>query len=288
MVPTTTMAPSLEEQVSLIRVFHLMDTYIQVGVTADIPVVGFQAFADLKPSPSLERKTIYKLLLNSLSAEYALNLTPVVNDDKYWQSSLDWTFPQAYYSVLFSARAFMSIQGFDTANENTIRKNIGGYVGRNYYPFTMSFYAYGTPGNLHAHKLSKQVPEIGLFLKETRANQLRAAIDPQREAADSAYVKTLSKMMGNTTYFDLLSRLRISTANREVAQLCLTISDVKAFHACLGRIVNQINLVHELYVAKALGIWSYQELIEELPQYLRESCAGQRLTNIIIPTMASF
>ena len=98
-----------------------------------------------------------KLITNSLSAEYALRITPVVNDSQYLQSSLHWTFPQAYYSALFSARALLTVIGTPISNEELIRRKLGKLVASGFYPDGLNAYAAGT--------LAKPPNETGAFAR---------------------------------------------------------------------------------------------------------------------------
>lgn len=65
-----------------------------------------------------------KLLLNCWSAEYALRITPVVDEQLAVQVSRSWTFPQVYYSVLFSTRAFLLMQGRHARHEDDIHGEV--------------------------------------------------------------------------------------------------------------------------------------------------------------------
>ena len=63
-----------------------------------------------------------KLLLNAWSAEFALRIKPVSINRSYLSSSLSWAFPQAYFAVLFSARAVLAVDGIYLANPEVIEK----------------------------------------------------------------------------------------------------------------------------------------------------------------------
>lgn len=267
------------------------------------------------------RKVLEKLLLNSWSAEYALRITPVVNDEQYLQSSLHWTFPQAYYSALFSARAFLAVQGVSVSNEELIRKRVGNMVVRGYYPGSIGYYALGPINNYRIQRLpmakrfsvaaktdlllpsregSVQV-ELAQFLKTTRDQRvktLRNVIQNNPKTAlrspktgeilqkfSVEQYKQLAKQIGYTTYFDMLSRLRISSTNREIERFVDSEIDVKLFHQSLVNIVAHVNSVHEAYIAKALGIQGYRQLVAKLPAYLQESFVRDRMNSIIVPML---
>lgn len=87
--------------------FVTADSNRPIYISADLIIEG--------PTPR-PNQTLEKLLLNSWSAEYALNITPI-DDERFLESARNWTFPQAYYSVLFSARAVLLCNGNPDARE---------------------------------------------------------------------------------------------------------------------------------------------------------------------------
>lgn len=276
-------------------------------------------------------KAIEKLLLNSWSAEYALRITPVINEryagaEEYLQNSLHWTFPQAYYSTLFSARAFLAAQGVNVSNEELIRRRIGNMVMRGYYPASVGYYALGPINNYRIQRLpmarrfsvaaktelvlpsreGSVQAELAQFLKTTRDQRvkaLRQAIQSNPKTAlrspktgeilqkfSVEQYKQLARQIGYTTYFDMLSRLRISSANplggpREIERFVDSNIDVRLFHQSLVNIVAHVNAVHESYIAKALGPTAYRQLVSRLPTYLQESFVRDRMNTQILPLL---
>nr|WP_293833679.1 hypothetical protein [uncultured Arsenicibacter sp.] len=298
--------------------FFAMDYHIQHQNDL-FELMKFPVFQDFTSTVSDEqRKALEKLLLNSWSAEYALRITPVVNDEQYLQSSLHWTFPQAYYSVLFSARAFLTVQGINVSNEELIRKRIGSSVVRGFYPASVGYYALGPYNNYRIQRLpmAKYKPELALpsranqaqaevaqFLKTTRDQRVKALRTVIQNNPKTAFrsertgevlqkfgveqYKVLARQIGYTTFFDMLSRLRISSNNREIERFVDSSIDVRLFHQSLVNIVSHINAVHEIYVAKALGLEAYQQLISKLPAYLQENFVRERLQSIILPILGN-
>lgn len=301
--------------------FFAMDYHIQHQNDLE-DLTRFPIFHDFKGGVSEEgRKVLEKLLLNSWSAEYALRITPVVNDrdagsEQYLQSSLHWTFPQAYYSVLFSARAFLAIQGISVSNEELIRKRIGNMVVRGYYPASIGYYALGPINSYSIRRLPMATrsgksdlglpsragaaqAELGQFLKTTRDQRVKAlrnaiqnnpktALRSQRtgevlQKFGAEQYKLLAKQIGYTTYFDMLSRLRISSTNREIERFVDSEIDVRLFHQSLVNIVSHVNAVHEAYIAKALGLEGFRQLVAKLPAYLQEGFLRERIQTIIEP-----
>ena len=301
--------------------FFAMDYHIQHQNDL-FDLVKFPVFGQFYGRVTEEnRKALEKLLLNSWSAEYALRITPVVNDEQYLQSSLHWTFPQAYYSALFSARAFLAVQGINVSNEELIRKRIGNMVVRGYYPASIGYYALGPINSYRIQRLpmarrfsvaaktdlllpsreGSVQAELAQFLKTTRDQRvrtLRNAIQTNPKTAlrspktgeilqkfSVEQYKQLAKQIGYTTYFDMLSRLRISSTNREIERFVDSEIDVKLFHQSLVNIVAHINSVHEAYIAKALGVQAYRQLVAKLPSYLQESFVRERMNTIIAPML---
>ncbi|WP_199736753.1 hypothetical protein [Fibrisoma montanum] len=301
--------------------FFAMDYHIQyqndLFDVAKFPI--FQQFGGRVTDE--QRKALEKLLLNSWSAEYALRITPVVNDEQYLQSSLHWTFPQAYYSALFSARAFLAVQGINVSNEELIRKRIGNMVVRGYYPASIGYYALGPINNYRIQRLpmanfkltagrsdltlpsrenSAQL-ELAQFLKTTRDQRVKALRNAIQNNPKTALrsprtgeilqkfsveqYKQLARQIGYTTFFDMLSRLRISSTNREIERFVDSEIDVKLFHQSLVSIVSHVNSVHEVYIAKALGLDGYRQLVSKLPSYLQESFVRERMNTIIVPML---
>ena len=319
-VPDETWRKSIPAQVFLNH-FFAMDYHIQhqndLFDLAKFPV--FQQFHGLKNDTTT--KALEKLLLNCWSAEYALRITPVVNDEQYLQSSLHWTFPQAYYSALFSARAFLAIQGVNVSNEELIRKRIGNAVVRGYYPASIGYYALGPINSYRIQRLPMakrfSVPgktdlllpsrsgaaqaELAQFLKTTRdqrVKMLRNVIQNNPKTAlrspktgeilqkfSVEQYKQLAKKIGYTTFFDMLSRLRISSNNREIERFVDSEIDVKLFHQSLVSIVAHVNSVHEAYIAHALGMDAYRQLVAKLPSYLQESFVRDRMNTVIAPML---
>lgn len=278
-------------------------------------VYFLQTFRPRREEARLE--TTKKWLLNAWNAEYTLRSTAANPDANYQKHALHWTFPQAYYSVLYSAKAFLAIQGINVPIESVIGQIINGYVVKGWYPASVSFYADGPFGNYSLHHLTdtdeqaliqpidtpKQAEaHIVQFLKTTR--NLRARAFRQRLQANPAKAlrtksgKILSKFgthhweevakgIGVTTYFDMISRLKVSATQRELERFVEADINVPQFHQSLLNIVKYFNFVHECYVVKAIGVEQYQKWIGELPEYLREGFMKQRLEQGILPVLNS-
>jgi hypothetical protein len=89
--------------------------------------------------------------------------------------------------------------------------------------------------------------------------------------------------MGYTTFFDLLGRLRISSSNKEIDRFVEAEIDFRLFHESLLEIVSYLNGIHESYVAKAMGLEKYQQVVAALPAHLQQGFAAARLRDKIEP-----
>ena len=291
-------------KMNLFDTYRIMDSYIQLRNADPFALQDIPAVTDAD-----EIKSISKLLLNAWSAEYALRITPVVNDEKYLQSALRWTFPQAYFSVLFSARAFLAARGVHASNEEVVATRIGALVAGFYYPESLYYYAYGFGPVMKVRHLFAGVPLLADALKQTRTVRINKAIDalqlnpktalrdpkkdeillhPDVEHLSSSQFRTLIGSVGKTTFFDLMKRLRITQG--EKSELDILVSDaldVRAFHACLTNIVAHINSVHECYIAKAIGHDAYVDLVRKLPSYLQEGFVRDRMHTRVLPQLKS-
>jgi hypothetical protein len=145
--------------------------------------------------------------------------------------------------------------------------------------------------------------ELAQFLKTTRDQRVRTLRNVIQNNPKTAFrspktgevlqkfsveqYKQLAKQIGYTTYFDMLSRLRISSTNREIERFVDSEIDVKLFHQSLVNIVSHVNAIHEAYIAKAIGVDAYRQLVAKLPTYLQESFVRERMNSVIAPMLVS-
>lgn len=276
-------------------------------------------FLNYKPSLSeSDIEQIKKHLLNSWSTEYALRSTAELGSDQYLRNALHWTFPQAYYSVFAGIQAFLHTQGVTGNDTELIRREVGRLVVKGFYPAPIGFYASGHYGDFKVHRLplsgykpslnlvSQELEaqaQIGQFLRTTRkirAKSIRQRVQNNPTIAirskttgeilqkfSSLHWNQLTWRFGYTTFFDLLSRLRISENHREIERFVEAEIDFALFHQSLLELVSYLNFVHECYVAKAMGLEAYRNFINDLPKHLREGFVRQRLVDKIVPVVTT-
>ncbi|WP_400191941.1 hypothetical protein [Hymenobacter sp. B81] len=263
-----------------------------------------------------DQAAVEKMLLNCWSTEYALRATAELGNEDYLRHALHWTFPQAYHAVTAGLQAFLYTAGVCTNNPAMIRREVGRLVVRNAYPRPVSFYAAGSYGDFSIHRLplagykaglqiaGKAIDaqaQIGQFLRTTRkykavAVRQQVQANPSTALRSQKTGKLLDKWtaqhwqqitwrLGYTTIFDLLGRLRISQTSREIERYVEADIDFNLFHHSLLDIVSYLNGIHETYVAKALGLERYRELVANLPQHLQNSFVAERLRQRIEPVL---
>ncbi|MDB5234569.1 MAG: hypothetical protein JWR44_1562 [Hymenobacter sp.] len=261
--------------------------------------------------------TLTKLLHTSWSTEYALRATAELGDDSFLRNALHWTFPQAYHAIQSGLQAFLYTTGVRSNNSQLIRREVGRLVVKNAYPRPVSFYAAGAYGDFSIHRLplagykaglhiaSKEIDaqaQIGQFLRTTRkmkAQWTRAQVQANPNTAirsqktgrpldkwTAAHWQQITWRLGYTTIFDLLGRLRISESTREIERYVEADIDFRLFHASLLNIVSYLNGIHETYVAKALGLERYRQLVAELPAHLQAGFVEDRLRTRVEPVLA--
>jgi hypothetical protein len=261
-----------------------------------------------------EIQALSKILHNCWSTEYALRATAELGDEMYLRNALHWTFPQAYYSIFAGLQAFLYTLGIKTSHEAAIRREAGRLVVKNAYPRSIGFYAAGAYNDFSIHRLplagykaslqiaGKEIEaqaQVGQFLRTTRkltANTIRQQVqsNPSTAIKSSKTGQVLDKWsaqhwqqitwrMGYTTLFDLLSRLRISSSQKEIDRFVEADIDFRLFHESLLAIVSYLNGIHETYVAQALGLDKYQKLVAELPEHLQHSFVEARLHQQVEP-----
>ncbi|MBO3272415.1 MULTISPECIES: hypothetical protein [Hymenobacter] len=261
-------------------------------------------------------QAITRLLHTCWSTEYALRATAELGDEDYLRNALHWTFPQAYHTILAGLQAFLYTTGVRGNNPSLIRREVGRLVVRNAYPRPVSFYAAGSYGDFSIHRLplagykaglhiaGKEIEaqaQIGQFLRTTRKmkaqwtrqqvqNNPNTAIRSQKTGKPldkwtAAHWQQITWRLGYTTVFDLLGRLQISQTSREIERYVEADIDFSLFHQSLLNVVSYLNGIHETYVAKAMGLERYQQLVADLPKHLQHGFVQERLRTRVEPQL---
>ena len=315
--------PTLDSASIPAQVFfnHFEAIFLTIQNNKDFFNIGSSSFFKrFRPYINENRANQIKaMLLNAWNTEFSLRNVVKTADQQYLNHSLHWTFPQAYFSVFYSIRALMATQGVYTSDEKALGKRIANWVARGFYPSYVGFYASGNYNDFKIHRVGSRKARPSLdyvknqedasshvaqFLKTTRtlkAKKLRDEIQSNEDTAiknkttGDVLMKFTKKdweqvtsQMPVTTFFDLLGRLKYSESNREIERFINASISFQDFHDALMGIVYHINLVHETYLVKALGIENYQKFLNELPEHLKNGFVQERYYQSIKPQLLPY
>lgn len=170
---------------------------------------------------SPHQNNVGKLLLNAWSAELALRIKPNCSDRDYLNASLCWTFPQAYYAVLFSARAVLAVDGIHIANPEVIESLLSRWS--------------------LAGKYGPVYTQQGNPFEDLIQHRLTGGFKPQRLSGPEA----------------------------------------AALHVKLTEKVHAVGIIHETYIINRMGSCAYKNLVDSLPDYLKNGFVGARATFLL-------
>jgi uncharacterized protein (UPF0332 family) len=213
--------------------------------------------------------------------------------DNYF--ALQWSFPQAYYSVFMLTLAYMTLNGQTTTSHAGIMDKFSEYAVQGKYPKTISFHCKGTKKNpefVHIKKYpSSTTLELDHQSKESCETQIcqflnstrQILLDEKRNDKNVAKSFTTGKgknkkqkrnlsesewqivanKIKETNILHLLYRKRIKSNYREIDSF--TYENLKAdyIHKSLIGIVKNLNFVHEMYIYKMIGSDKYLEFYQE-------------------------
>ncbi|WP_461073396.1 hypothetical protein [Spirosoma horti] len=170
---------------------------------------------------SPDQTSVGKLLLNAWSAELALRIKPNCSERDFLNASLSWTFPQAYYAVLFSARAVLAVDEIRIANPEVIEKLLSRWaLAGKYGP------VYTQQGNPFTDLIQHRI--TGSF--------------------------KLQRMSG---------------------------PEAATLHIRLTEKVHAVGLIHETYIINRMGAGAYRNIVDSLPDYLKNGFVGARATFLL-------
>lgn len=229
---------------------------------------------------------VEKWLNNSWNTENVLIQNKGIIENTGQSFAIQWAFPQAYYSTFGSLLAHFKALGYTQESHTAVLKNFSSLVEQNKFPRSISFYCTGGKRNYEYGNIlkpndvspmdfdvnnSKTIDNhICQFLKATREIKLIEKVphfkfknrkgELRKQFTRDMWQK-VSDSIGHTTIMDLLYRKRIK-ANYQ---------DIDTFYARhfkglevlmnLVVIVSRINLINEVYIAKAIGIKVYKEML---------------------------
>ena len=258
-------------------------------VNADIEneIINLDFFVNkIDKAKNLNIEEVEKWLKNSWNTENVLIQNKIIIENTGQSFAMQWAFPQAYYSTFGSLLAHFKALGYTQESHTNVLKNFSILVEQNKLPESISFYCTGSKNNFIYKNIEKPRDiksmdfditsiktidnHICQFLKATREIKLenkapdfkfKNAKGQKRKKLSSAMWLQVSNSIGHTTIMDLLYRKRIKANYQDIETFSSNHFKGYEVLADLSNIVNRLNLVNEIYVAKAIGLDNYKAML---------------------------
>lgn len=235
---------------------------------------------------NLDLENVEMWLKNSWNTEIVLFHNKSIIQNTGQSFSMQWAFPQAYYSAFCSILAYFKSVGFTQMSHNAVLKEFGNLLSNNRYPESISIYTSGSKKAIVYNNIIKpnvdNTIELDLARPETIDNQICQVLKSTREvmsddkapkmkfkAKNNKLRKNLTPQMwekvsdsiGHTTIMDLLYRKRIKANYLDIETF-----NAKEFKGeeVLGNlciVINRLNLINEVYIAKAISLKEYENML---------------------------
>jgi hypothetical protein len=231
---------------------------------------------------------VRRWLLNGWNTELLLRTNRQILTGEALRHSLHWSFPQAYYSAFAVALAFFRTVGYSEQSHVAVIRKFGSDAAAKRYPEALCALAEGRPAvpiGVRAVKLphstyfDPDVPDtvdgqLAQFLCATRRIDLdekKADVKIQNKSGSrrKAYRPEdwakVSAALGYTSIFSLLYRKRIKANYRDIDTFLHEELNAQSLSLHLLNIVSTLNLVHEVFIAQAVGLDMLREALLALP-----------------------
>ena len=248
---------------------------------------GLDHLAGFKRGANCKKAHVAKWLRNGWNTESRLRVNADRFTDEALRNSLHWAFPQAYYSAFTVTLAYFQVAGFSHTAHAKVLWKVGYLMRRGRYPNVVSFLADGgMSAGRTFHNVSKHIipfttffdsedpdtweTQIAQFLNATRQDALkewkrRVKIKTKpgnRKTSFSADDwEQVSRHLGATSILSLLYRKRLKANYEDIETLLADELNPEFLYEDLIHVLTCLNLVHETFVAKGLGLTRYRELL---------------------------
>lgn len=252
-------------------------------------------FQKVTIAKNTDPSSVKKWIFNGWNTERMLRATDehLKIEDNYF--ALQWSFPQAYYSVFMLTMAFMTLNGQNTNTHSGIMDKFSDFAINGKYPQAISFYCKGTKKkpefvNIKKHPShsslsldpnSKESCETQIcqflyatrqiLLAEKRQDKNVASLFTTGNGINRKNKKSLSEKDWNivaskikeTNLLHLLYRKRIKSNYRDIDSFNNEYIKADYIHKSLIGIVKHLNFVHEMYICKMIGVEIFDSLYFE-------------------------
>lgn len=244
-------------------------------------------------------------LKNSWNTENVLFHNKSIIQDTGQSFSMQWAFPQAYYSAFCSILAYYKSVGFTEMSHNAVLKKFGNLISVKKYPNSISMFTSGSKKEIVYNNITKRnigtTIELDVTNPETVDNQICQFLKSTREVmsdekASKMKFKTkngklrknltlqmwekVSDSIGYTTVMNLLHRKRIKANYLDIETFNAKEFKGKEVLENLCCVVNRLNLIIETYVAKAIGIEQYEKMLRKHLNMVKNQIVKNRFLTI--------
>lgn len=239
--------------------------------------------ATYKPNRAsrLDSSLVDRCLLNGWNTEFLLRFNAESLTGDALRNSIQWAFPQAYYSVFSTTRAFFYAAGQTEARHASIIRKVGALMKSRRYPEILSFLCDGGKADVYINITRSHIPstlyfqknepqsvdtQICQFLHATRIIDLAerkknirifTAAGKKKTHFSSSDWETVSRSLGFTSVLSLLYRKRRKANYDDIDTFLSNQLDPYRLYSDLTHIVSMLNLCHETFIASIVGRKTY-------------------------------
>lgn len=263
----------------------------------------------LKKNQYLSDETLQKWLRNAWNTERILRINRSILEEDENSFALQWSFPQAYYSIFCTAQGFFHASGRTANSHGSIMKGISKLIEQSYYPKSISLLAIGGKQEIEFTGLEYSVGYSSNYFNETEqfsvenqiAQLLRSTrkylLDDQQKSLgtsinDHPILKNskgllsarlnhsqreyISHKLGPTNILHFLYRKRVKSNYREINTFQYSELKSLEIHDDIIKVTSYFNFVHEAFIYKALGKNKLQEVINSIDPNQKISWLNKR------------
>jgi uncharacterized protein (UPF0332 family) len=276
------------------RQFVALTNYIKFHDLED-QIIKNSYFQKVSVAKNINPGIVKKWIFNGWNTERMLRATDEyvkIEDNSF---ALQWSFPQAYYSVFMLTLAYMTLNGQNTNTHSGIMDKFSEFATSGKYPQAISFCCKGTkkipeyvnikkhPSNssLSFNHDSKESCETQIcqflnttrqiLLDEKRHDKNIASLFTTGKGANKKTKKRLSESdwtiiagkIKETNLLHLLYRKRIKSNYRDIDTFNNEFIKATNIHKSLIDIVKNMNYIHEMYICKMIGIEMFDSFYKE-------------------------
>jgi len=245
---------------------------------------------NIQMSNSCDILDVEKWLKNSWNTERLLRFTRDSFTGNSLSFSIQWAFPQLYYSVFSSILAYYRVVGFTERSHSSVIRKFGMLTNEVKYPVAISFRAFGGKNNIiftdtnltpgyEAIRFVSTDPDsvnnqICQFLRSTRKIDLankksNIKIRNSKGTGNKSNFnhedwENVSNKLGHTNLLSLLYRKRLKSNYRDIDTFLSEHLNATTLFNSIVNIANIFNLIHESYIIKAIGQTRYGEILNNI------------------------